>query len=89
MVKLKDSTRHDNAVFFKSLDEVPTHAISMGIANIMQAKKIVLLAIGKKKAQAIVDMIHGPVSESCPGSILQWHSDVMIIIDEDAASKLK
>ena len=89
VVKLKDSTRHDNAVFFESLNEVPTHAISMGIANIMQARKIVLLAIGKKKAQAIVNMIHGPINESCPGSILQNHSDVTIIIDEDAASNLK
>lgn len=89
VVKLKDSTRHDNAIFFESLDEVPTHAISMGIANIMQAKKIVLLAIGKKKAQAIVNMIHGPVDESCPGSILQRHTDVTIILDEEAASNLK
>lgn len=89
VVKLKESTRNDNVVFFNSIEEVPTHAISMGIANIMQAKKIVLLAIGEKKAQAVYNIIHGPIDESCPGSILQTHPDVTLIIDEAAASKLQ
>lgn len=89
VVKLKESTRSDNVVFFNSIEEVPTHAISMGIANIMKAKKIVLIAIGKKKAQALYNMIHGPIHESCPGSILQTHPDVTIILDEEAASKIQ
>lgn len=85
VVKLKESTRKDNAVFFSSIDEVPAHAISMGIRNILQAKKIVLLAIGKKKAQAIKAMVHGPIDEACPGSILQTHPDVTLILDTEAA----
>jgi glucosamine-6-phosphate deaminase len=89
VVKLKDSTRQDNASFFSSIDEVPTHAISMGIQNIMDAKKIVLLAIGEKKAKAIYDMVNGPVNESCPGSILQTHHNVTLIIDQEAGSLLK
>jgi glucosamine-6-phosphate deaminase len=88
VVKLKASTRQDNAVFFDSLEDVPTHAISMGIQNILEAKKIVLLAIGKKKANAIQAMVHGPIDESCPGSILQTHPDVTLILDEEAASLL-
>lgn len=88
VVKLKESTRQDNALFFSSLEEVPTHAISMGIHNIMQAKKIVLLAIGEKKAKAIDAMVNGPIDESCPGSILQNHPDVILILDEEAASLL-
>ena len=88
VVKLKESTRRDNAIFFDSLDDVPTHAISMGINNIMQAKKIVLLAIGPKKADAIYNIVHGPVNESCPGSILQTHPDVTLILDPKAAARL-
>ena len=88
VVKLKESTRQDNALFFSSLDEVPTHAISMGIHNILEAKKIVLLAIGKKKAAAIKAMVYGPIDEACPGSILQTHPDVSLILDTEAASLL-
>jgi glucosamine-6-phosphate deaminase len=88
-VKLKESTRKDNAVFFNSQDEVPTHALSMGIQNILEAKRIVLIALGKKKAQAIFNMIHGPVDESCPGSILQTHIDVTLILDNEAASLIQ
>lgn len=88
VVKLKESTRQDNALFFSSLDEVPNHAISMGIHNILQAKKIVLLATGKKKAEAIKAMVHGPINEACPGSILQTHPDVTLILDTEAASHL-
>jgi glucosamine-6-phosphate deaminase len=89
VVRLKESTRQDNAIFFNSLSEVPTHALSMGIQNILAAKKIVLIAIGKKKADAIFNMIHGPIDVSCPGSILQIHSDVTLILDEDAASLIQ
>lgn len=88
IVKLKDKTRQDNARFFASLDEVPTHAITMGIANVMNAKKILLVANGKNKADAIKAMVEGPVTEECPASILQRHADVVLIVDEDAASKL-
>ncbi|GMA69581.1 hypothetical protein GCM10025879_08270 [Leuconostoc litchii] len=60
----------------------------MGIASVMSAKKILLIATGESKAEAIAAMVNGPVTESVPASILQQHSDVTIIIDEAAASKL-
>ena len=88
IVKLTENTRNDNKRFFASLEEVPTHSITMGIKDIMNAKKIVLLASGKNKAKAIFDTIKGPVTEKVPASILQKHKDVVIIIDEEAASLL-
>lgn len=88
IVDLKESTRRDNARFFGSIDEVPTQAITMGIANIMNAKKILLLASGENKAAAIKAMIEGEVKEDCPASILQKHNDVVVIIDQAAASLL-
>lgn len=89
LVKLKEKTRLDNQRFFESIDEVPTHAITMGIKSIMKSKKIILLATGKNKAEAIKNMIEGPVDENVPASILQKHDDVVVIIDEQAASLLK
>lgn len=88
IVKLKDKTRLDNARFFQSLDEVPTHAITMGIANVMNAKKILLVANGENKADAVRAMIEGEITTECPASILQKHPDVVVIVDEAAASKL-
>ena len=89
VVKLKDSTRKDNARFFDPLGEqVPTHACTMGISSIMKSKQILLLASGAKKAKAIRDMINGEITEECPASILQKHSNVYVIIDEAAASLL-
>ena len=88
IVELAKRTRLDNQRFFASLDEVPTHAITMGIANILDAKTIVLLASGQNKVQAVYDMINGPVTEEVPASILQKHPDVVVILDEEAAAKL-
>ena len=89
VVKLKESTRNDNARFFEPLnEEVPTHACTMGISSIMKSKQIVLLASGSKKATAIKNMINGPIDENCPASILQKHDNVVVIIDEAAASLL-
>lgn len=87
-VTLAEKTRLDNARFFNDLSEVPTHAITMGIENILEAKKIVLVAFGENKADAIYGLVNGPVTESLPASILQKHGDVTIIVDEAAASKL-
>lgn len=89
IVTLHEGTRKDNARFFASLDEVPTHAITMGIANIMNAKKILVLASGKGKANAVSAMVQGKVDPSCPASVLQNHPDVVVVVDEDAASLLK
>ncbi len=88
LVSLKEQTRQDNARFFDSIDDVPTQAITMGIASIMKAGKILLIASSTSKALAIANMIQGPITESVPASILQRHPDVTIIIDKAAASEL-
>ena len=89
IVELEEDTRRDNARFFASLDEVPTHAITMGISNIMNAKKILVVANGANKAKAVYQMIKGEVSENCPASILQKHNDVVVVVDEAAYSLCK
>lgn len=86
VVELKESTVKDNSRFFNSLDEVPTKAVTMGIGSIMQAKKILIIAIGKKKAYAIKQVINGNVTPMCPASVLQFHTDVTLMLDKDAAS---
>ena len=86
VIALDAKTRRDNARFFRDPAEVPTHAITMGIANIMRARTIVLVAMGPKKAQAVQAMINGPVDEKCPASVLQNHADVHIYLDHHAAS---
>ncbi len=89
IVELKEKTRQDNARFFEPLnEEVPTHAITMGVASIMSAKKVLLVASGANKADAIKAMINGEVNENMPASVLQRHQDVVVIVDEAAASKL-
>lgn len=87
IVELDEQTRNDNKRFFNHIDEVPTHAITMGIKNIMRSKHILLLASGIEKSESIYHMIKGPVTENLPASILQLHPNVTVIIDEKAASK--
>lgn len=87
-VKLTENTIKANSRFFDNEDEVPKSAICMGTANIMDAKKVVLMAFGEKKAQAIKETIEGPVTEQVPASILQKHPDVTIIVDKAAAQEL-
>lgn len=88
VVNLAQQTREDNARFFDSIDEVPKQAITMGISSILKAKKILLLASSNYKANAIKQMIQGPINEQVPASVLQNHDDVVVIIDKDAASEL-
>ena len=88
VVELKESTVKDNSRFFKSIEEVPTKAVTMGIGSIMQAKKILIIALGKNKAQAIKQLINGNVTPMCPASVLQFHTDVTLMLDRDAASLL-
>ena len=89
-IALKQSTIEDNAkLFFNGdLSAVPTHAITMGISNIMEAKKVLLIATGERKAKAVKGLVEGPVTEDLPASILQKHEDAIIIVDEAAASLL-
>ncbi|CAM2842336.1 Glucosamine-6-phosphate deaminase [Streptococcus acidominimus] len=88
IVDLAPSTIEANSRFFDSIDEVPKQAMSMGIASIMASKTIVLMAFGAEKAEAIKQMIQGPVTESLPASVLQKHKDLVVIIDEAAGGKL-
>lgn len=88
IVELTEKTRQDNKRFFQSIDEVPTHAITMGIQNIMQAKKILMLISGMSKADTVVKLLSGDITPDFPASILQNHPDVTIIIDQDAYSKM-
>ncbi|MBR2480784.1 MAG: 6-phosphogluconolactonase, partial [Clostridia bacterium] len=65
------------------------HAVTMGLQDIMEAKQILLLASGANKAEAVRDMVYGPVSTDCPASILQLHENVIVIVDEAAGYYLK
>ena len=87
-VNLDQRTIEDNARFFTSIEEVPQQALSMGIGTIMSAKKILLLASGENKAWAIKEMVKGKVTPRIPGSILQFHRDLVVVIDQEAASQL-
>ena len=87
-VDLTESTIQANARFFEKLEDVPTQAYTMGIGTIMAAKKILLVASGKDKAEIVKKAFFGPVVPEVPASILQMHQDVTIVIDEDAASLL-
>ncbi|MEM2088487.1 MAG: glucosamine-6-phosphate deaminase [Thermoproteota archaeon] len=86
---LSDETVKDNARFFQREEEVPRLVITMGCGTIMEAKKILLLASGSDKADAIAATIEGPVTSQVPASVLQTHPDATIITDEEAAWKLK
>lgn len=89
VVDLQESTIKANARFFDNEEDVPRKAISMGIASIMTAKSIVLMAYGESKAEAIKGMVEGEITEDMPASILQKHADVVVIADEAAAALLK
>ena len=88
VVTLTDKTRQDNKRFFNSIDEVPTHAMTMGIANIMRAKSILMLISGTNKADTVVNLLKGKVTTDFPASVLNNHPDVTVIIDEAAYSKM-
>ena len=86
---LAESTIKDNCRFFDNdISKVPTQAVTQGIGTIMKAKNILLIATGANKAQAVKDMIEGNVDVACPASVLQNHQDVIVIVDEAAASLL-
>ncbi len=85
---LDEQTREDNKRFFKNSEEVPYHCITMGIGTVMDARTNLLFAFGENKATAVQQMVEGPVSAMCPGSVLQMHPNAIVILDEAAASKL-
>ncbi len=89
IVNLAPSTIRDNARFFNHSEDVPRQAVTMGIKTIMEARKILLLASGSGKSEAVALCLESPQTEEVPGSCLQSHSDVTILLDEAAASSLK
>lgn len=88
-VNLTESTIEANKRFFTSADEVPKQAYTMGIGNIMQARKILLIVTGSEKAAILKEVLSGPISPKVPASILQLHGDVILVADEGALSLLK
>lgn len=88
LADLTESTIQANARFFDTIEEVPTQAFSMGLASILKSKHILLLAFGENKAQAVKDMIEGPVTSKVPASYLQEHPNVTVFLDSAAASLL-
>ena len=86
---LTAQTRRDNARFFGSIDDVPLHVLTQGIGTILRARHLVLIATGAGKAAAVAAAVEGPISASCPASVLQLHPHATVLVDEAAASRLE
>lgn len=86
-VTLSESTINANSIYFDDAP-MPRYAMTMGIGSIMRSKKIVLVATGAGKAQAVKGMVEGEVTPQLPASILQTHDDVVVYLDKEAASLL-
>ena len=85
VITLTEDTIKANSRFFDTIDEVPKRAITMGLGEIMKAKKIVLIASGESKAEAIKGLFSGKITTENPASMLQMHGDVTVIVDKAAA----
>ena len=86
---LTAETRHDNARFFGSLDEVPHHVITQGLATIGEARHLLLVATGSAKARPVARAVEGPLTAMCPASVLQLHPHATVVVDEAAAADLQ
>jgi len=86
---LTAQTRWDNARFFESPDDVPRHCVTQGLGTILEAREIVLIALGSGKAAAVAATVEGPVTAMCPASVLQLHPRVTVVADEAAAAGLR
>lgn len=86
LTELTESTIEANARFFEDETQVPRHALTMGIQSVFKARKIILLASGANKAEAVCVMLKGNISTNCPASLLCLHPDVTLICDRDAYS---
>jgi len=84
LVELKKETREANARFFSSLDEVPTHALTMGVGSILKANTIVLAVRGADKADIVKQALTGPITTKVPASLLQTHPRVIVLLDREA-----
>jgi glucosamine-6-phosphate deaminase len=87
--RLAQQTRADNARFFPTQDDVPTHCITQGLGTIMDADHLLLVALGEQKAEAIAAAVEGPATSMVPASVLQFHRRATVILDEAAASRLR
>jgi glucosamine-6-phosphate deaminase len=85
---LTEQTRQDNARFFGSVDEVPRHVITQGLGTILRAEHLVLVATGAGKAAALAAAVEGPLTASCPASVLQLHPHVTVVADDPAGAQL-
>ncbi len=85
---LTPTTRADNARFFDSPEQVPTHCLTQGLGTIMDARQVVLVAQGEGKADAVAALVEGPITAMCPGSVLQLHRYATVLVDEAAAANL-
>jgi glucosamine-6-phosphate deaminase len=85
---LSSQTRTDNARFFADDEEVPTHCVTQGLGTILEARQVVLVAQGERKAPAVAAAVEGPVSSMCPASVLQFHRRATVVLDEPAAGGL-
>ena len=88
IVDLAEDTRRANARFFNSIDEVPRHAVTMGIATIVEAREILLLASGAEKAWAVAQTLEGEVTPAVPASVLQKHPRAIVVADRVAAAQV-
>jgi glucosamine-6-phosphate deaminase len=85
---LTERTRADNARFFASPDEVPLHCLTQGLGTILEARRLLLVAQGEAKAEAVAAAVEGPLTSMCPGSALQLHPRATVVVDEAAAARL-
>ena len=86
---LAPRTRADNARFFGSAEQVPVHCVTQGLGTILDARRLLLVAQGEDKADAVAQMVEGPLASVCPASALQLHRDAVVVVDRAAASKLR
>lgn len=82
-------TREDNARFFDRPDDVPRHVLTQGLGTILEARHLALVASGRGKAAAVAAAVEGPLTASCPASVLQLHPHATVLVDEDAGSQLQ
>tara|TARA_R110000868_G_scaffold199758_1_gene446420 strand:+ start:52230 stop:52997 length:768 start_codon:yes stop_codon:yes gene_type:complete len=88
LTALSDSTRRANARFFDSLSDVPTHSVTQGIGTILESRRILLLATGAEKAEAVATAIESGITIDCPATALQLHENVTFVLDSAAAGRL-
>ncbi len=86
---LTERTRGDNARFFDDAQQVPRHVLTQGLGTILEARHLLLLATGERKAEAVAAMVEGPLAARCPASVLQLHRYATVLVDPAAASGLE